>query len=62
MISENPDTADVTPEAPDASNTETPADNGAVKGSPDTGAAAVGVTAAAFVSAAGVLLLARKRK
>lgn len=62
IIPETPDTADVTPEAPEASNTETPADNGAVKGSPDTGAAAVGVTAAAFVSAAGVLLLARKRK
>ena len=62
IIAENPETADVTSEAPEASTTETPAENGAVKGSPDTGAAAVGVTAAAFVSAAGVLLLARKRK
>lgn len=62
IISEEPETADITPEAPEASTTETPADNGDVKGSPDTGAAAVGVTAAAFVSAAGVLLLARKRK
>ena len=62
IIPEETETADITPEAPEASTTETTADNGEVKGSPDTGAAAVGVTAAAFVSAAGVLLLARKRK